>query len=538
MAKCNSRSAFWGMSRRLAVLVLCGATLFAQQAGIEGVAINPVTGQPLSGVHISLFAQREATTVAYGAVSDNNGRFSIGSLEPGAYNVRAERRGFVYNIPGSPLTLKAGQRLTGFRVEMNPRAVIAGRVLDDYGDPMPYVRISIESSTASSSVTADDRGEFRFTGAPGRYLVKAVPAMRLLMNMLQVQEIRTDGSAEPVYGDTYYPSAATADRASPLQVSAGGELTGIEIRMIRQKRLAISGVVSGFVPPSQFVRIELQSRTGSYRDGNILMAGPRATTPRADGTFSIVAIEPGTYRLAAIEVAGGARLHSSIREVTLESTDLTNVQIALDPAAELTGKVEIAGTPWPDGQRRLVLERASWSDMGFASTSSAELGKDGGFSIPNFLPGYFRVRVDPMPENGYVKSVQVNSLPPNDGFADLPHGGRGTVVKVTLGSDAAQISGTIRDHEGDALVNSLASVFLLIDLTTFTPENRVRLTPEGKYGFKGLRPGKYRIFVTDTNPAGEALKAMWMKAEEMDLLPNARLSKDLKLPAKETANAR
>src|SRR5262245_60596855 len=119
--------------RRLAILLLLPSCLAAQQAGIEGIAVHSVTGQALSGVHMRVVTRADVNNV-YGATSDSAGRFSISGMQPGVYSVQSQKTGFVF--PSTSITIKAGQRLTDFRVPMIPRAVITARVLDENGVPI------------------------------------------------------------------------------------------------------------------------------------------------------------------------------------------------------------------------------------------------------------------------------------------------------------------------------------------------------------------------------------------------------------------
>ncbi len=42
------------------------------------------------------------------------------------------------------LAIKPGEHLTGYQLEMTPRAVIAGRVVDEAGDPVQGVRVRLQ----------------------------------------------------------------------------------------------------------------------------------------------------------------------------------------------------------------------------------------------------------------------------------------------------------------------------------------------------------------------------------------------------------
>jgi hypothetical protein len=198
-----------------------------KQAGFEGIAVNAATGQPLSGVHVKLATFTLAgVSEAYGAMSGRDGRFSMASVAPGSYLLMPERIGFVHMmipsgaLPAASVSLKPGERIVDYRLEMTPRAVVAGRVTDEYGDPVPnlFVELTPVSPGApapfrlggGSRAVTDDRGEFRISGGPGSFYVKATPSG----GTNQPPEIRTDGTAEAIYGPTWYPGASAIERAS------------------------------------------------------------------------------------------------------------------------------------------------------------------------------------------------------------------------------------------------------------------------------------------------------------------------------------
>src|SRR5579872_7126736 len=130
--------------RVLSGLLFC-ATLAAQPATIEGTVVNHATGQPMEGVHLRLIAADFVDggfQQVYGAISDHAGHFSITDLKAGIYIAAPERIGFA-PMPHAKaadagfVPLKPGQHLTDFKIEMTPAAIVSGRVVDEYGDPVP-----------------------------------------------------------------------------------------------------------------------------------------------------------------------------------------------------------------------------------------------------------------------------------------------------------------------------------------------------------------------------------------------------------------
>ena len=123
------------------------ATRRSVAVGSPSVAINALTHEPLDGVHVTIYGLRaNAPPVeSYGAISGNDGHFSIVRMRPGKYGFAAKHNGFFHaekpnTAPATrQIVLMAGDRKTEFIIEMTPEAVITGRVVDEYGDPVQDV---------------------------------------------------------------------------------------------------------------------------------------------------------------------------------------------------------------------------------------------------------------------------------------------------------------------------------------------------------------------------------------------------------------
>jgi len=117
--------------KALLAMVSC-ASLGAQQASIEGLAVDAVTKAPLPGVHVGLITGNSAVmTASYGAISDREGRFSVATIRPGTYIMLAERRGYLYaqsradsSIPTSSFIPGASH---GGQDRDAPRAILSGK---------------------------------------------------------------------------------------------------------------------------------------------------------------------------------------------------------------------------------------------------------------------------------------------------------------------------------------------------------------------------------------------------------------------------
>jgi len=541
-------------------MLSCG--LFAQQAAFEGTATNAVTHEPLSGVHIRLIGLHNMPVGpfdTYGAASDKAGHFSIAPLPPGSYIFMPQYRGFVYAarkegaLPFPSVTLKSGERVADFKLEMTPEAVILGRVVDEYGDPLERAQVAAEA-LSSDFVTAnatfmeggpdaqtDDRGMFRLTLVPGKYYIKATAS-----NFSNgPPEIRTDGTVTADYAPTWFPGAPGKDSAVVVETRAGAETTGIEVHMghaTRQRTLSISGTVSGIVPGETQGYVAMQFGESLHR-----ITRSSSTQITREGRFTFSKLEPGFYQFFAMQPSpgGGTVRRGPTVEIKLENADVANVELQLSGSGDVTGTFEIEGDPpnAPQEKRSIRLRSTTMFD----AASSGDVDRDGSFHIAAVPQGKFDVHIDPLPEDAYVKTVVLDGTVAANGILDL-HGVPGARVKIMVSRKGAHLSGRVRDAAGEPVLNSVTVVVLAddldnVDLDTRDDSHTAFVKADGQYSFQGIRPGKYHLLAIDAFHTADADKPGVMKklaaaAEEIEIKEGDRISKDVKIAIKEDASAK
>jgi hypothetical protein len=106
----------------------------------------------------------------------------------------------------------------------------------------------------------------------------------------------------------------------------------------------------------------------------------------------------------------------------------------------------------------------------------------------------------------------------------------------------------VRGKDGEPLKAPMTAVYLVDDvkkierLPHFDPHFTKFVSPEGKYAFRALRPGKYHILAVDMLEAPdsddpELFKNMVLKAEEIEITAGGRVVKDLKITPQKEADA-
>ncbi len=126
------------------------------------------------------------------------------------------------------------------RIALYRGGVVAGRVLDEFGEPAVGVEIevlrrepgegdgsgSVRTTSSPITPTTDDTGAFRVWGlAPGDYLVGARPN-RFVADASDA-EVRREG-----YASTYYPGTANLSTARAVRVEPGKDTAGVSFGLV------------------------------------------------------------------------------------------------------------------------------------------------------------------------------------------------------------------------------------------------------------------------------------------------------------------
>jgi hypothetical protein len=285
-------------------------------ATVSGLVVEDGSQKPIAGAQVMLmpsgriaapFQDRMRT-----AVTDGDGRYRFDGLEAGEYRVTVQKTGFARldGLDAHKLTVTSGERREGLSFTLHRGAVIAGRVLDDAGEPLVDVQVmvlrkppaslramSMESGLplmpAGQMAQTNDLGEFRVFGLlpHDEYFVRAMP--------------RPDfgESIEPrptTLLATFFPGTLDPGAAQPVTVGAGQTSGDVVIRMIAVPAFQVSGVVSdesGRPVMNAIVRLMSdEPARGS------MFVGPRWSHSRTDksGRFTINGVTNGSYTLLAI----------------------------------------------------------------------------------------------------------------------------------------------------------------------------------------------------------------------------------------------
>jgi len=177
---------------------------------------------------------------------------------------------------------------------------------------------------------------------------------------------------------------------------------------------------------------------------------------------------------------------------------------------------------------------------------TADVAADGSFEIKDIFPDRYRVEVETLPTNGFIKTVRLNGTPARGRILDLTNGFGDGKLRITLSANGGHVTGWVTD-EKDGSPSSSGAVVIFPDQEDAPDVSdwcdarqcEVPLFSEGRYGFGGLRPGRYRLLTTPEffSSIGEIkdfVKQNRGHAEVVHIKQEGdKISKDLKMPAED-----
>ena len=528
----------------LLIVIACTAavaqtTTSDQMASVTGTVTNSVSGEPILRAHVLLRNYSDSSQQSYGALTNAEGKFSITAVPPGNYGSSVDKSGYQsaanqYGGPASQIKLGPGDKKEGVALKLMPGGSIAGRVLDADGEPVEGA--SVKTSANGVGATTDQKGQFRIGGLrPGKYRVFASESG---FQLPVPPEIRSDGSQEQHYSLTYYPNVLTAKEAGHVTVTAGSEVSGVDIRLVRTPVIRISGKVIGLTGSTRNVNIQVRSQNGSYSSGGMI---------RPDGTFEIWRTDRGKYRLIAMYEG----TQTAPVDIEVGDANIDNIELRVAPPFDLAGTIqyddEKAKPPdpsksapqagQPSGQQARVVQQARvprqmllLQEAGnqFGRRLQAVVKEDGTFSLPQVSPGKYSVTTNWGPT--YVKSMQLGATQMDGRSLDLQYGAGGNPLNVVVSSAVGEISGTVRTGTDPAPQGT--SVLLMIDPPDGARPSIAVVSPEGTYRFGGLSPGKYKLAVLDNNDQSASIFERtaddFEEVFDVSILPGDKLTKDLR----------
>jgi Carboxypeptidase regulatory-like domain len=503
------------VQRNLFITLVCiFAVLFAHgqaasTAIVDGTVSNKLTGAPVKGAHvIYVRTGSEASSHVYPISSDTDaaGHFSL-QLAPGSYRLWVERNGYArltYGAlspagEGSALTLSPGQQLHDVAFQVVPLGAIAGRVLDEDGEPIQGTGIQVlrfsyanghRQLISVTGTTSNDHGDYRVFGLPaGRYLLLASlpnsPMSRPMETTSLVPEVQ-----DP-FSPLYYPGVPDVDSASPVSLAEGAELADMDFHLRKVRAITVRGRLIS--PMDKFSSSQIQvvlahneNGVASYIDR---VSGAVDTNT---GKFEIRGVSPGSYLIVASQLLSAQPLGGRIPVEVSAAAAQEQLSVPLAPAFDILGAVEVEGVP-RGSMPNLIVRLQPAEGLALGPQPWSKVASDGSVRLLGVTPGLWKIVLDSLPQDLWVKaeSFAGNEVPAGELIANESTRGQ---LRIVLAGNGAQISGTVTvDSQPCRATVVLAPA--APELRPFHQFYRVtNATEHGTFTLKGVRPGSYKLF--------------------------------------------
>lgn len=539
-----------------------------QRCVIAGHVNNAMTGEPLKKVSIRLASHRGSNgggammgtfngsqgsrfnAQGYSATTENDGGFRIEGVEPGQYTLSGNRSGFLNasygaktaNDQGTVITLSAAQQLTDISLALTPQAVITGKVVDGDGDPVSGGMVQVLVGTwmrgklhytPRGGNQINDLGEYRIPNlSPGKYYILAQS-----MNHGPVpQEPAAQGKPDMRLIRTFYPGAVTFSGATPIDIKAGQDATGVDIRMQSSQTYHIRGKVAGFSGEKARDRGMISV---SPRDEDIVMFSGGQSSPQPDGSFDIAGVAPGSYYLNLFSMGGPIR-SSARQSIDVGAGDVDGVVLTATPPGSLRGVARLEGTPSAGSAQasaaNLHLSLQPSETMGMMGPPpSAKFASDGSFTMDNVSAGKFFVQAGQVP-GAYLKSIRYGNSEILGKELDLS-GGAGGELEIVYRYGPGEVDGKVDLPQAGSGASSSASLqIVLVPEVLNADGSGLRMATadsSASFTLTGLSPGRYRAYAFEQvnfnelqNP--ELLKQLESKGSSVEVKENDK--KQIQLP--------
>jgi hypothetical protein len=373
---------------------------------MSGRVVDAGSGAPLEHAEVFL-ASALRLNEWRSVIAAEGGRFSFDNLDPGRYELRAQRKGYIRQLLdahenyNTAVLVGPGLPSEDVVFRLRREASISGRVTDEQNEPVRNARVSLIQagtfngrgfSISRESTNTNAEGSYGWAHLPpGKYFIAitAEPWYAVHPSNLHpantpvgqvqrppAQERATSSALDMVYPLTLYPGVTDSAASTPIILSAGDAFTA---------NIVLHAV------PSAHVRIPLEE-ADLNRDvqlsvrqsvlGGLDMSVPVVTAQVAPGLVEVGGLAPGRYTVEPYITNQKAVSSARVIEISGNAESVIKVKDAPKPVTGMV-KTEPQAT-FKGGQVALRDQR---SGRLYQESISAQ----GEFEIKHVPPGSYDV---------------------------------------------------------------------------------------------------------------------------------------------------
>lgn len=421
-------------------VVIRGRVIDSQGRPVPGTAVSVntiVRGLAAKGMLVYMAEQAAAIPPPLrAATSDDEGYFTVSSLDDGIYSLLARHAGFATKMQSDVIVAK-DRGADMITIVLGDGAAVSGRVLDPDGKPIVGAQVMAVAGGRRMSMMRNLQREMTYTDDKGRYVI----------DTLTSGDSYRFGVVAKGYPPTYDVTETRVEKAleRDFTLVKGGNLSGV-----------VTDEATG--KPVEGARVAVY--VGEMGWGGRVQPGAKASADvritDKEGRFRFDAITPGPVSSAVVQKPGYVSASFSRWPppgnpwADVKADETTEVTCALKRGGVVRGIVKTdAGEPVAGAE--ITLMGQGWAAMGsmWVGTPSAMSGEDGSYELVGVNPGKYSL------------------LAAADGFSP-PGGEEGVEVEIGEGGGevtrdleliaAGIVVGVVKDPNGEPIAGAIIRI--------------------------------------------------------------------------------
>lgn len=475
-------------------------------------------GSPLP---IRLTTDGTVSRTFYKVRADGSGRYQFTGLPPGRYQISAASKTFISANAnprqeiGKTITLDAGESRENVDFLLVRGGVITGRVTDAEGRPVIAHQVTLFRPGQGAQQKAelvegnfsggrtDDRGVYRIYGLPsGNYLAGA--------------GFENDSSTVK-YPRIYYPDVTDDKQAKVIELKAGNEITGVDIRLAAGKKVyeAIGRVLeaeTGKPVPNVSVNC---SQIADNEEGESGGDNASNQTDRM-GNFRLTGLGRGRYRIG-ISAEWLETTDFYAEPMTFEITDgnVSGIEVKAARGGVISGVAVIEDSSDPAVKFKLtqsfiyahteIQQPANQNDQPISQHQTV-IQADGTFRITGIAPGKIRLGVAGVYGSFGGSGRALTFLRMERGgvevkdFIELAKGEQINNVRLVFVQGSGVIRGQVQIAGGQLPKDWQLSVYARLIKNQSNDGFRAQVDEKGRFVIENLPTGEYEILFGVSSP--------------------------------------
>ena len=466
---------------------------------IAGRVVSAKGGSPLARTRVTIADAKIRQNIRFVVTSDD-GRFEF-HVPAGKFALQGAKRGFItaaYNQHdqfSTAIVTGAGIDAENLTLRLSPNAVLTGRVLDEFGEPVRNAQVMLYRENRFSGISeisryrgasTDDQGRYEVPSLDeGTYFVSAKATPWYAVHPAPVPEGTTtapaqvDQTLDAAYPITFYGDTTETDSASPIPVRGGDRLEA-DIHLTPSPTLHLLFHIADNNQVA-FPQLQRPSFDGleDVEPGNIQNVSP--------GVYELTGIAAGQYMVRMPDASG------QLKEPT--ALNLTSSQELDGSAGNSTSKIKVtiegAGSATTGVQPRIQIGLRDSKGKVIRSEADAK----GEANFTDVMPGKYDVLAGSQNEVFSVERIAWDGGGVPGRTLNVPAGASLAVSVSLLGGSVTVEGFAKRNGKGVA-----GAMVVLIPKDPEANHDRFRRDQtdlDGSFSLYNVSPGSYTVIAIE-----------------------------------------